>query len=94
MKIEELHDLIDKNKEVYRGAIEFGSRFFDIYFGNAYSAQEDSNRIEVFQVDDQLYADYAIGDSYGVYYNGSYKPWKVEKVVKQVVVDQISYNRI
>jgi hypothetical protein len=94
MKIEELHDLIDKNKEAYKDAIECGSRFFDIYFSNTHSGQEDSNTIEIFQVDDQLYADYAIGDSYGVYYNGNYKPWKVEKVVKQILVDQISYNRI
>jgi hypothetical protein len=94
MKIEEFHDLIDKNKEAYKGAIEDGAEFFGLLFSYEGSSQEGSNKIDVFKVGEQLYADYVVGDSYGDYYNGNYKPWKVEKVVKQVLVDQISYNRI
>ena len=95
MKIEEFHDLIEKNKEAYS---DLFLRYSYNFMGNQINWFDDvkgrDGNYSVFSLDGDLYADFAWSDSYGIGYNGEYKPWRVEKVVKQIVVDQVSYNRI
>jgi hypothetical protein len=93
MKIEDFHKLIEKNKEEYKDVFEYGySHKFEFEFIN--ETIEDNKKVSIFKFDGELYGDYSWGDSWGVYYNGGYKPWKVEPSYREEVIKITEYKRI
>lgn len=93
MKIEDFYKLIEENKEAYKDQFECGySPIFEFEFIN--TTIEDNKKVSIFKFDGELYGDYSWGDSWGVYYNGNYKPWRVEVSYREQVIKIAEYKRI